>query len=493
MKRPETALYRCEQIRACERLAVDYYQIDEHELMARAGEEAFQFIRKLYPEIAHIAVYCGAGNNAGDGYVVARLAHEAGLIVSVYQTKAIADLPPAAQYAALLAQDAGVEFQSIDEPLDAEAELLVDALLGIGIQGEVHGVIAAVIHQLNTSGLPIISLDIPSGLNADTGVVHNVGIKADTTLTFIALKTGLYTADGPDYCGEIHCCPIGLDACVRKQTPISWLLNEKTVPLPLTARKKNSHKGDYGHVVILGGGPGMPGAVFMAAKAALRSGAGAVTVGTWKEYASSAVVGLPEAMVVGIKSSRDLHHLLKRATVCVLGPGLGETDWAVDIFSEAITSQLPMIIDASALRLLAEHSLADDNWILTPHPGEAAALLATNTQQIQHDRFAAASRIQRQYGGVVVLKGCGSIIQTEQDVYLCTQGNPAMASAGMGDVLSGVIAGLLAQGLSLSESAQVGVYAHAHAGDIIAQRLGGAGLIASDLIETLPSVIHGKL
>jgi NAD(P)H-hydrate epimerase len=467
------------------------YQWDEHELMSRAGMEVFSFVQQMYPHVRHIAVFCGAGNNAGDGYEFARLAHEYGLSVIVYQCKALEDLPAAARVAASKAIQAGVECQSADEPLDGEVELIVDALLGIGLKGPVHGVIATAIHQINASGLPVLSLDVPSGLNADTGLVEHFCVKATATLTFIALKTGMYTLDGADYCGEIHCRTLQLDAIVTQLIPWASLLNSHNLSLPLIARKKNSHKGNYGHVLIIGGGPGMPGAVSLAAKAAMRSGAGAVSIATWPDHAKSVLPLVPEAMIWGIKSEKDLNPLLHKATVCVIGPGLGESDWARSLFLAAITSQLPMVIDASALRLLADHPQVDDNWILTPHPGEAGSLLASTPQDIQNDRFQSATAIQHQYGGVVVLKGAGTVIQTDENQrFICPKGNPGMASAGMGDVLTGIIAGLCAQGLSLNDAAKVGVWIHAVAGDQIAQSLGEIGILASDLLDLLPDILN---
>ena len=493
MAKPENALYRCDQIRACEQQALHLYQLDENELMSQAGTEAFFFVQRLYPRVHHIAVFCGAGNNAGDGYILARLAHEHGLSVIVYQCKALEDLPSAARTAALLALAAGVECQSADEPLDSEAELIVDALLGIGLKGPVHGVIATAINQINSSGLPVVSLDIPSGLNADTGQVENFCVKATATLTFIALKAGMYTLDGPDHCGEIHCRRLQLDACLAKLKAYAFLLDNADLPLPLAPRKKNSHKGDFGSVLLIGGGPGMPGAVSLAAKAALRTGAGSVTIATWPEHAHSVLPLVPEAMIWGVKTAKDLKPLLAKATVCVIGPGLGECDWARSLFLAAITSQLPMVIDASALRLLAEHPQVDDNWVLTPHPGEAASLLACSGTEIQRDRYQSAAAIQQQYGGVVVLKGTGTVIQTaEKNTFICPKGNPGMASAGMGDVLSGIIAGLCAQGLSLSDAAKLGVWVHAVAGDKVARIMGQAGLLASDLIDILPNILNYK-
>lgn len=491
MTKPEHALYRCDQIRSCEQQAIQLYKINEIELMSQAGTEAFFLIMRLYPHLKNIAVFCGSGNNAGDGYVLARLAHEHGLSVIVYQCKALEDLPPTARHAALLAIAAGVDCQPADEPLDGEAELIVDALLGIGLKGPVHGLIASAIHHINASGLPVISLDIPSGLNADTGQVDNLCVKATVTLTFIGLKAGMVTLDGPDYCGEIHCRRLQLEACVAKLEPFALLLSEHNLPLPLTLRKKNSHKGDYGHVLVIGGGPGMPGAVSLAAKAAMRTGAGAVTIATWPDHAKNVMPIIPEAMIWGVQTAKDLEPLLAKATVCIIGPGLGESDWAKTLFAAAITSQLPMVIDASALRLLADNPQVDDNWVLTPHPGEAGSLLSCSAKAIQTDRYEAAVTIQQQYGGIVVLKGAGTIIQTsEKNTYVCAKGNPGMASAGMGDVLSGIIAAFCAQGLSLSDAAKCGVWVHALAGDHCAKIKGPTGLLASDLIEILPGIIN---
>lgn len=491
MIKPENALYRSEQIRACEQQARSLYQWDENELMSRAGEAAFVFLTKLYPHVRCIAVFCGSGNNAGDGYVLARLAHEHGFLVTIYQCTPLANLPSTAHQAALRAIAAGISCKPSGLAIDANIELIVDALLGIGLKGPVHGAIAAAINDINLMQLPVISLDIPSGLNADTGKVENLCIRAKTTITFIALKAGLYTDDGPDYCGDIYCCSLDLDIAALKQKPIASLLHADNLGLPRTPRKKNSHKGDFGHVLIIGSGLGMPGAVCLAAKAAMRTGAGAVSIATCPEHVKGVLSLIPEAMVWGIHSVNDLQPLLAKATVCVVGPGLGEDEWARSLFFVAMSTELPLIIDASALRLLAEEPQMKDHWVLTPHPGEAAALLSCTTAHIQEDRYQAVTNIQKKYGGVIVLKGAGSIIKSSEKIaFVCHKGNPAMASAGMGDVLSGIIAGLYAQGLSLSNAAQVGVYAHALAGDKIAQSIGGAGLLASDLLDVLPYILN---
>jgi NAD(P)H-hydrate epimerase len=487
----EYALYSSAQIRTCEQQALGLPSLTEYQLMLQAGTEAFFFVLRTFPQVRHLAVFCGSGNNAGDGYVLARLAHEHGLTVTVYQCKSIDDLPLPAHQVALEAQAAGVEYQAADEPLDSEVELIIDALLGIGAKGAVYGMVAVAIQQINASALPVLSLDIPSGLNADNGRVENFCVQALMTLTFIAAKVGMYILDGPDYCGTIYSRHLQLESCLINLHPLAQLLNPSLLTFALTKRKKNSHKGEYGHVLVIGGGQGMPGAVALAAKAAMRIGAGAVSIATLPEHVSAVLPLVPEAMVWGISEPEALQPLLEGASFCIIGPGLGESSWAKKLFLAAISSQLPMVIDASALRLLAQYPQLDDNWILTPHPGEAASLLACSNQEIQDDRLQSATLIQQKYGGIIVLKGVGTVIQTfEKNAFICPKGNPGMASAGMGDVLSGIIAGLCAQGVSLSEAAMLGVWLHAEAADTIAREQGERGLLASDLLNRLPKILN---
>ena len=483
MSKLKNALYLTQQIRLCEHKAMDEFGLSADDLMTRAGTAAFNTLKKLYPDVRVIAVFCGGGNNAGDGYVLARLAHQRGFLVFVYPYKSIEDLPAAARQAALAAVAAGVSCQHLDDVIDSEVELVVDGLLGVGLQGPVHGTIAHAIHLINDSDLPVLALDIPSGLDADTGRVLGVCIKASVTTTFIAEKVGLFTLDGPDHCGKVVCHSLQLDACLATIQPAAHRLDEKSMQGHMAPRCKNSHKGLYGHVLIIGGGPGMPGAAYLAALAALRVGAGAVTVATLPEHAGKVLPLLPEAMIYPIKNVDALLPLLAKATVCVIGPGLGESEWSNSLFKAVIAAQLPLVIDASALHMLAQNPQHDDNWVLTPHPGEAASLLGRSTVDIQVDRCKAAQLIQQQYGGCVVLKGVGTIVNTgEGGTYLCTAGNPGMASAGMGDVLSGVIGGLLAQGVPLADAAKLGVWLHARAADEAVSTQGERGLLASDLM-----------
>lgn len=491
MTASKTALYQTAQIRAIELLAINELGVSEDELMARAGSAAFSSLRRLYPAARSMVVFCGSGNNAGDGYVLARLAHEEGYSVVVNQYKTLEELPPAARHAALQALAAGVIFQCIDDPIDSDVELIVDALLGIGLKGPVHGPLASAINQINEARLPVLSLDIPSGLDADTGHIMGVAISASQTLTFIGNKLGLFTANGPDHCGEIICHDLQLEKTIASIQPAATILANDLAQTLLPRRLKNSHKGFFGHVLIIGGNYGMPGSVCMAAKAALRVGAGLVTIATRPEHANQVLPGLPEAMIYGIDEAKELTELVNKATVCVVGPGLGNDEWANALFRATLASQLPMIIDASALALLSENLQQDDNWILTPHPGEAATLLNCKTAEIQKDRYQALIRLQDLYGGNIILKGAGSLIATaDSQIYLCKDGNPGMASAGMGDVLTGVIAGLVAQGLLLADAAKLGVLLHAKAGDLAAAAQGERGLIATDLMPYLQQLVN---
>jgi hydroxyethylthiazole kinase-like uncharacterized protein yjeF len=474
-------LYQVEQIRLCEQLATTGLGLSENELMERAGQAAFASVIKLFPHSKNLVIFCGAGNNAGDGYVLARLAREQGYGVIINQYKTAEHLPSAARCAALGALAAGVSCRSLNAPIDNNIDLIIDALLGIGVQGPVKEPIAAAIKQINDSQIPVLALDIPSGLNANTGVAVGICVRADVTITFIAPKLGLYTADGSDYCGQVVSNSLQLDNCLATLSSAAYLLAEQRDAI-LPKRSKNSHKGEFGHVLIIGGGRGMPGSVYLAAKAALRVGAGLVTIATRPEHAGQVLPSLPEAMIYGVDQAEELTPLIARANICIVGPGLGVDEWAVALYRKALSSQLPLIIDASGLHLLAADHKYHGNWVLTPHPGEAAKLLNCSTTEVQKDRYQAILSLQSQYGGHIILKGAGSLICTDiREIYLCSAGNPGMASAGMGDTLNGVIAGLFAQGLSLAEAAKQGVWVHAKAGDAAAFS-GERGLLASDLM-----------
>jgi ADP-dependent NAD(P)H-hydrate dehydratase / NAD(P)H-hydrate epimerase len=475
-------LYSTAQVRELDRIAIQERGIPGFELMSRAGNEVFQCIRIKWPNTQSVAVFCGAGNNAGDGYIIAGLALEAGLKVSVYSLSDHASFKGDAftSYQNYVeAKGKIIPFQ-VDEFIDAD--VIVDALLGTGLDRPVTGVYALAIQVINTSPAHVVAVDSPSGLNTETGNVMGCAVKADCTVTFIGLKLGLFTGQAADYCGEIFYASLGVPAAIFQAVSSSVV---RVVKTPLPRRDRCSHKGNYGHVLIVGGDYGYSGAARLAGEASLRVGAGLVSIATRTEHAGLMNLSRPELMCHGVSSARQLALLLEKASVVVIGPGLGQSDWAKELFMATIKSQRSLIIDADGLNLLARSPVTNPDWILTPHPGEAARLLSCSTAEIQQDRFTSVSALQAKYGGIAILKGAGSLIASEDEIAVSTTGNPGMASGGMGDVLSGVISGLLAQGLSLKNAAQQGVYRHGEAADLAAEKDGERGLLASDLMPYL--------
>jgi hydroxyethylthiazole kinase-like uncharacterized protein yjeF len=482
-------LYRAVQVRAMDRYAIDTLGIPGIELMRRAGAAAFAALRERWPEARTLSAICGAGNNGGDGYVVARLAHEAGWDVRVYPVAPPANLKGDALTAYQDFRAAGGEVLDFIPAGFEGAEILVDGLLGTGLDREVSGPYAEVIKAVNRFRGRVLALDIPSGLHADTGAVLGAAVKADLTVTFIGLKQGLFTGEGLEYSGEVVFAGLDTPPEVKHSIKPSALLLPR-FERGLPPRPRHAHKGHFGHVLVVGGERGYSGAARMAAEAAARVGAGLVSIATRKDHADLLNLTRPELMCHGVGNREELRDLLGRVTAIAIGPGLGRSGWAGMLFDTVLDSGLPLVVDADGLNLLAEHPVRRDRWILTPHPGEAARLLGVSTTEIQQDRFAAVRELQSRYGGVAVLKGSGTLIAGEDGVpAVCTAGNPGMASGGMGDVLTGVIAGLLAQRLDAFEAAVLGVRLHGAAGDEAAQG-GERGLLACDLMEPLRRLVN---
>ena len=484
-------LYRAAEVRALDRAAIDEFNIPGQTLMARAGRAAFNELRTQWPQAQHIGVVCGVGNNSGDGYVLAHCAVQAGMHVTVLQVGDDAQIQGDAQCARRDLLATGVPIVPFTAAGLSSAEVIVDALLGTGLGRAVTGDWWAAIEAINTAPAPVLALDLPSGLHADTGSVLGVAVRAASTVSFIALKQGMFTAEGPDHCGEIVLQDLDVPPQLFERTRPGAVLLAPSNLVTLAPRCRNTHKDDYGRVLVVGGDHGMPGAVRLAAEAAARSGAGLVTVATRAAHAASLSGQRPELLCYGVEQAVQLGPLLSRAQVIVIGPGLGQSSWARELFATWLNSaERPCVVDADALNLLAAEPVKRSGWVLTPHPGEAARLLGCSTAEIQADRFQAAHELQRRYGGVCVLKGAGTLVVSEEAVAVCAAGNPGMASAGMGDVLSGVIAALLAQGLAPSDAARLGVWLHATAGDRAAAEGGLRGLLARDLIAHLRRLVN---
>jgi NAD(P)H-hydrate epimerase len=488
-----TLLYQVKQIRELENIAIQQCSVSIDTLMQRAGTAVFRELKKHWPKAKNITVVCGKGNNGGDGYVVASLAKKAKLNVQILQLVPTENLTGAARSAANKCQKLKIKTHPFGPEKLAKSDVIIDALLGTGLVGVIQPQFRAAIEAINASKIPVIAVDLPSGVDADTGQVLGAALRAELTISFIGHKIGLFVGEAHDCTGNVICDDLDLSAKIFAQVKASaQILNLAEEIKSLPPRARTAHKGNFGHVLVIGGDIGMGGAVRMAAEAAARVGAGLVSVATRSEHISMINTARPEIMVHGIEEIGQLDLLLQKASVIILGPGLGTSDWGKMLFCATLATKKPLVVDADALNILAsDRRQVCNNWILTPHPGEAARLLNTTTQAIQANRLAAVQSLQQNFNGVCVLKGAGTLVAASGAmVRVCDAGNPGMASGGMGDILSGIIGGLLAQGLSLFNAANLGVLAHATAGDLVAREQGERGMLALDLLPMVRKILN---
>lgn len=492
-------LYTAQQSRALDQLIINEHGIPGFELMQRAALACFNIAYRLWPDSRNALVLCGTGNNGGDGYLIASLCKQHGLNVSVLQVGDIGCQKGDALTARKTLEKAGIALLPYQNPeamnaIICKADIVYDALLGSGIDREVTSSWKEVILCVNQHRVPTIAVDIPSGLHTDTGAQLGICIEADATISFISKKRGLYSGYGPQARGKIYFDDLGVPRQIYSTLPAdAMLLTAQCIAQMFPPRAKLAYKGSYGHALLVGGDVGMSGAIQLAAKAALRSGAGLVSVITQKEHVQATTQAQPELMCHAYPDAVNYQKLLGKVSAIAIGPGLGLARWGQMLFQRVLESKKIKIIDADALTCLAQNSSQNDHWILTPHPGEAARLLNTGVAQIQDDRFAAVAAIQHKYGGVCILKGAGSVIYDGQQYFVCPFGNPGMASGGMGDTLTGILVSIAAQAkrkrLSLMDIAAIGVTVHSLAGDRAA-RQGEHGMLASDLIAQIRSVLN---
>ncbi|GBG15768.1 ADP-dependent (S)-NAD(P)H-hydrate dehydratase [Novimethylophilus kurashikiensis] len=457
--------------------------------MEKAGLAAADLARKLIGTGKCVLVLAGPGNNGGDGLVAARWLKERGFSVAVVFSGSATNLPPDAK--AAHDQWAAAGGTTLTELPQGDFDLVIDALFGIGLARAPEGIYPKLIEYINAQPAPVLALDIPTGLDADTGRVNGLAVEADHTLTFIGLKPGLFTLEGPDHAGEVHLADLGVPAGEE----VAGFLMDKPPCLP-PRRRKNSHKGSYGDVAVIGGAETMVGAAFMAARAALLMGSGRVFVGLLAQHAPTVDLRQPELMVRQAASVVALEHL----DVLIVGPGLGRSPAAHDLLAQALQHSAALVLDADALNLIAAtpelqallRQRRPGSTVITPHPGEAATLLHTDTAAVQADRVAAACRLASSFNAVTVLKGCGSLVATPDGRwFLNTSGNPGMAAAGMGDVLAGIIGGLIAQRLDAESATLVGVHLHGAAGDaLVADGIGPVGLTASEVAQEARNLLN---
>lgn len=499
-----TALYTADQVRKIDRHAIEGCGIPGTMLMQRAASAAFACLRRRWPDARSLLLLCGTGNNGGDAWLLGATALYEG-----FDVHAVCFGEPRgdAVGARKRFRSAGGNEMQFDGDSDLPSvDVIVDGLFGTGLDRDVDQSAAALIEQINASNQPVLALDIPSGLCADRGVPRGMALRATATMSFVAWKRGLFTGDALDYCGELELDTLDIPPAARRGIALDARLLDANIGCLLPMRRHNSNKGLYGHVLALGSDHGFGGAIRMTAEAALRCGAGKVSVATRTSNVAAINAACPELMAHGVDGPQELKSLLEGVDVIALGPGLGQAAWGHALWDVALHSNLPCVVDADALNLLSRESVRlaagevilrsslskpkCGSHVLTPHPGEAARLLGTTTEKIQNDRYAAVRDLAARYNSVVVLKGAGSLIaDPDGHVAVCPWGNPGMASGGMGDVLTGVIAALMGQGLSAWDAARLGVAVHARAGDIAAGDK-PRGMVATDLFAPLRQLVN---
>ena len=479
-------IYTPESVYKLDHAAVATDGFSEPELMQRAGERVWREIDARWPGLRHITVFAGAGNNGGDAFVVALQARAQNVEVQLLVQGDLSRQSATSRHFCDLWQQGGGACESW-QGQSISGELIVDGLLGIGLQRELDPGWQDLVGTINQSSQPCVAIDIPSGLNGQTGIAQPLAIEAQLTVTFIGRKCGQFLADGPDHCGELVFDDLGISSRVgSSQTAALEVIESCELP---AVRKRNSHKNHYGNLLIVGGDLGMSGAVALAAQAALRSGAGLVTALVHPDCRAN-LAAFPEIMVLGWDA---LEARLADASVVVVGPGLGRTGDAQHCLELLAEARQPMVIDAGALdaAFLQSMTSAGSQRVITPHPGEAAALLSCSTAEIQANRILSAQRLVETFAMTTVLKGSGTLV-TGTDVLIPainTRGNPGMATAGMGDVLCGIIAAFLGQGLDAFSAARSAVYVHALCAESYARKGDESGLLASDIIGLIPQII----
>ncbi len=493
-----------EEMGLIDRRTIEEYGISSLTLMERAGRAVAQRIRENFKK-GKILIIAGPGNNGGDGMVAARYLRKAGFKVKVYLLFEEERLSPEAKVQLERLRKARIPF-TITRDISKEEfrdSIIMDALFGTGLKRDIAGELAELIEKINSSGAPVVAVDIPSGISSDDGSVMGKAVRAGLTVTFGLPKRGHLLFPGAEHTGRLYVEDIGFpeELLISDSIKVELLKREFLRSL-IPERKRYSHKGTYGHVLLVAGSRGKTGACFMAARASLRSGAGLVTIGVPETLLPVFQSRVTDEMCLGLPDRGDgslrkdaLTHIIdfveKKSMVIAIGPGIGVTEDTKEIVKGVVQKvKIPLVLDADAINCLKdmpEVLRGKGNCVLTPHPGEFSRLTAIPVEEIEKKRIDLACEFSSQYGVTIVLKGVPTVIGYEGYAYINPTGNPGMAKAGSGDVLTGIISGLLAQGLSGLKAGLLGVYIHGLAGDIGAKDRGLWSLLASDIIEYIPS------
>ncbi|MBD3652870.1 NAD(P)H-hydrate dehydratase [Kangiella sp.] len=498
-------VFTADSIKMIEQAAAKAQGFALFELMERAGRAAFDCMEREWPLAHRVVIVTGSGNNAGDGLILAGLALRVGMQVTLVPIKPLDELTGDAAKAWQQLKDKNIAVKAPSQGLFEQADVIVDALLGTGFKGQLREEYAQVIEQINQSGMPVLALDLPSGVYADSGLCADSHIKADHTVSFIFYKVCQVINEGLAAQGELHLATLGISQSqFYQQQPIAWKQSYADVIDEIPERSATTYKQACGHLLCIGGDFTMGGAIMLATETALRAGAGLVTTFLHPDNRSAALGFCPEAMWHGVAFEELSFNSLieaspKQYDAVVLGPGLGRSEWARQVFEQsfsyAVEQKLPCLIDGDGLFWLQQLIEQDENLalpqalIVTPHPGEAARLLSWDTATVSEDRITAAKAIAERYRCICLLKGAGTILADGQQLVIAGGAHPAMATAGLGDVLSGLIGSLLVQGMSAWDATRVATSIHFAAG-VEAAGDRTRGMLASELIEAINYLVN---
>ncbi len=509
-------LVKASEIQEMDRITIQELGIPGAVLMENAARGATRvFLDHFTPSTdSHVVVLCGRGNNGGDGYVMARYLQQAGFKVTVILLSKLNNVYGDALINLKVIKQMGLEVLEVPDAkrwgakrrVLRNCDYIIDGILGTGLNSTVKGFYSQVLKYVNGLGKPVMAIDIPSGLNADTGQIMGVAIKAELTATFGFPKVGHLIFPGADLVGRLVRIDIGIPESVVTQVPVSSVMTDPSDLSHLFATENQDiHKGNRGHLLVLSGSTGKTGAATLTALGGLRAGAGLVTLGVPKSLNPILESKLTEAMTeplpetsdgsLSLNAEKKIRALMEGKTALALGPGLSTHPETVSLVRRIVAgSRLPMVIDADGLNALSQDqssiSSCGQRAILTPHPGEMARLVGIKTSTVQNDRIGAATQFVKKYGCYLVLKGARTLIaQPDGELYVNPTGNPALSSGGAGDVLTGLIGGFLARGWSMAEAAIAGVYLHGMAADYLAEDMGQVGVLAGELLDVLPELM----
>ena len=509
-------LVTSEEMRRIDKKAIEEIGIPSIVLMENAGLKVADAIERKYGPLKgkYVYIFAGSGNNGGDGMVVARHLFNQKVKAKIFLLAEKKNIKGDAATNLAITEKMGIPMREITSPAFVEslekelakADIVIDALLGTGAEGAPRGLMKKVIDLINKHSKNTVAVDIPTGIDADTGEVRGEAIKAEYTVSLAYPKRGLYLYPGMDYAGEIEIVDIGIPTGLEEDKINSELLTLAGISKKLFFRKPSSHKGSFGHLLVIAGSPGMTGAASLTALSALRVGAGLVTLGIPEDLNPILETKLTEVMTLPLPQSKDktlckegfekIKDFSQKCKAMAIGPGISSTKQTKELISTIIDQlDIPLVIDADGINVLAgELSLLKKykaSLIITPHPGEMGRLVGASVEEIQKDRIGFTMALARRIGAIVVLKGARTVIASKEgNSWVNLTGNPGMATGGSGDILTGIIGGLLAQKLSPLEAAKTGVYLHGYAADLAAQKKGEISLIASDTLETIPEAIR---